>query len=456
MTRGIPLIAICFALLGRPADAHAAIDIQYRCSPAPIDCSGWYRTPVTVTWSINPRPEEGTVIISGCTPRTITADSPATPVWCEASFGTDQSRRTKSIALDTTAPTVTGADPARVADANGWYRNPVMVNFHGADATSGVASCTSTSYAGPDGAPATVLGTCTDVAGNVSAAMPFALQYDSTAPSVTGATAARKPGHGGWYTSPVRWTFTATDALSGADQCPPVFAAAALFTGTCSDRAGNVASRVFAFGYDATAPAVPRVGAVARDGAIRLVVRAAADTKALRISRTPGLRGAHRSRLYDGRPAGLIDRRVGNGRRYRYTITAIDEAGNASRRHVSVTPGPRLLAPASRVSVAAPPKLAWTPVRGASYYNIQLFRGHRKVLSAWPSSAGLQLRTRWRFGGHAQRLRPGSYRWYVWPGFGSRAERRYGALVGTRRFTMTDTARSSAAGGVRRIAHAPE
>ncbi len=53
--------------------------------------------------------------------------------------------------------------------------------------------------------------------------------------------------------------------------------------------------------------------------------------------------------------------------------------------------------------------LAWTPVRGATYYNVQLFHGGGKVLSMWPAHARLQLPRAWRFKGHHYRLRPGRY-----------------------------------------------
>jgi hypothetical protein len=287
-----------------------------------------------------------------------------------------------------------------------------------------------------------VAGTCTDAAGNTSASVPFALRYDATGPVIKKATPARKPDHGDWYTRPVLVRFKATDALSGLDQCPPVLIApsiastAAPFTGSCSDRAGNISSRVFTLHYDAIPPAVPRVASSPRDGAVRLTIQAAADTAVLRISRTPGLRGPHRSTLYQGRPIAFTDWRVRNGLRYRYTITALDQAGNVSRRHVDVTPGPRLLAPAAGASVAAPPRLSWTRVRHARYYNVQLFLGNRKLLSAWPTTPSLQLRLSWRFRGRTRTLMPGRYRWYVWPGFGSRGARRFGAMVGRRSFVV--------------------
>ena len=88
----------------------------------------------------------------------------------------------EAIAIDATPPVVTGA-PARVPDSNGWYNKPVAVSFSGTDATSGVASCSASTYAGPDSASAQVSGTCTDVAGNVGSAT-LGLAYDATPPQL--------------------------------------------------------------------------------------------------------------------------------------------------------------------------------------------------------------------------------------------------------------------------------
>ena len=73
--------------------------------------------------------------------------------------------------------------------------------------------------------------------------------------------------------------------------------------------------------------------------------------------------------------------------------------------------------------------LNWRRIRGARYYNLQLFRGAHKVLSAWPLASRLQLRKQWRFDGRTYKLTRGRYHWYVWPGYGARAARRYGPLV---------------------------
>jgi hypothetical protein len=78
-----------------------------------------------------------------------------------------------------------------------------------------------------------------------------------------------------------------------------------------------------------------------------------------------------------------------NRTEYRFLVTTSDRSGNHSRGVVVLaTPQARLLAsPAAGTKVASPPLLRWVPVANASYYNVQLFRGKTKILSAWPSRA---------------------------------------------------------------------
>jgi hypothetical protein len=108
---------------------------------------------------------------------------------------------------------------------------------------------------------------------------------------------------------------------------------------------------------------------------------------------------------------------------YRWTIGAALRRARASSA---------LLAPRAGARVTSPPVLRWRRVARASYYNVQLYRGRVKVLSAWPTSPRLQLGGQWRFLGRQRRLTRGSYRWLVWPRFG----RRYGALLGQSTFTV--------------------
>ena len=71
----------------------------------------------------------------------------------------------------------------------------------------------------------------------------------------------------------------------------------------------------------------------------------------------------------------------------------------------------------------------WLPVKRASHYNVEFFRGRTKVFQAWPANARLVVRDRGRFAGRQYRLRPGRYRWIVRPGFGPRSSARYGQPI---------------------------
>jgi hypothetical protein len=58
------------------------------------------------------------------------------------------------------------------------------------------------------------------------------------------------------------------------------------------------------------------------------------------------------------------------------------------------------------------------------------------VLSLWPRHPRVAMPREWTFGGRKYRLEPGLYRWYVWPGFGERAQSKYGKAVGSSYFVI--------------------
>ncbi len=130
---------------------------------------------------------------------------------------------------------------------------------------------------------------------------------------------------------------------------------------------------------------------------------------------------------------------------HQFEVRAIDGAGNvdaspaahnwAIEAAVSRTTS-ALLAPSSGARVTKPPLLVWKRNARARYYNVQLFRGGAKIFTAWPTRTRLQLRGRWKFNGRVRQLKPGTYRWYVWPGYGAPAARRYGAVLGQSSFVF--------------------
>ena len=329
------------------------------------------------------------------------------------------------------------AEFSRGADENGWYNHPVRLTFSGS-AFSRIAYCTSPlTYGGPDTSGTTLGGSCVDNAGKVANTTTAPFRYDATPPAITGWHIARRPDHHGWYNHPVRFTFSGTDATSGLDYCTsPTYAgpdsANASAVGACRDKAGNVAYLGVPLKYDSTPPCL---GAGGEPGDTVVFVRTLACAH-VRIVRSPGLRGKKSSTVHRGDAGTFTDRSVRNGVRYTYTITSEDQAGNIATRTVSVIPGARLLSPAVGARLVNPPRLVWTTNPRASYYNVQLYRGKKKILSIWPGHARLQLPKAWKYAGRRYGLKPAQYRWYVWPGFGRRSAGRYGSLIGSGTFVI--------------------
>jgi hypothetical protein len=273
------------------------------------------------------------------------------------------------------------------------------------------------------------------------ASVGFPLHVEVSAPAVQ-AIPARAPDHHGWYTHPVSVAFTGS-AFSGILACSPSAlyggpsSAGAAVTGSCTDNAGKIGTAASTIKYDAAPPHLGlRASPADRVVGLRWTITGPAPVSRVRVIRTPGLRGRRSSVIYSGHGTGVSDHSVVDGRRYRYSLQVTDQAGNVAVQAIAATPGPRLVAPGQGARLRAPPLLSWTPVTGATYYNVQLYRG-RKVLSTWPARATLQLRRTWRFNGRRYALRPGRYRWYVWPGFGAPAAARYGRLIGSRTFVIS-------------------
>ena len=96
----------------------------------------------------------------------------------------------------------------------------------------------------PDTQGHAISGTFKDLADNTSNASAYTVNYDATAPQVTGVNPAPDPS--GWYTQPVVFSFLGVDGLSGLDSCPTVAydgpdGADAFVTGICLDKAATSA-----------------------------------------------------------------------------------------------------------------------------------------------------------------------------------------------------------------------
>jgi LysM repeat protein len=358
------------------APAAGAAPITVTCNGG--GCSGgWYKTSVTVAFAWD---ATGAGKTNGCGTATVTADTTNWSQTCVVHYvNGSQSELSVTIRKDASPPAVTGASAGRDPDSNGWYNHPVPITFTGSDGVSGIASCTSVTYAGPDSSSASVSGACTDQAGNVSGSTSFSLKYDATPPTIS------------------------------------------------------------------------NVNAEPDDGAAILTWSSSSDVKAIEIDRTPGSNGGAASVVFKGLASRFEDRGLKNNAKYAYTVTAFDEAGNKASQSVTIVPGAKLYSPARGANVTSPPLLAWRPVAGATYYNLQLYYGvgsalrrvaslgvsGKKVLSTWPRQPKYRLAKAWKFNGKARKLNRGHYRWYVYPGIGKRTANKYGPLIGSSDFFVT-------------------
>jgi hypothetical protein len=129
---------------------------------------------------------------------------------------------------------------------------------------------------------------------------------------------------------------------------------------------------------------------------------------------------------------------------YLFTVRVTNGVGNlsqasyawiASPLEVNARPSP-VFAPAWGAVVHRPPLIDWTSVRRATYYNMQLWRHGRKILSVWPFDSRYRVRSTWVFRGKRYSLSEGPVTVYVWPGFGPKAAARYGGVLGWTTFRI--------------------
>jgi hypothetical protein len=324
-----------------------------------------------------------------------------------------------------------------------WYRTSVTVVLNYApDAGRQVASAPGcgSHVVSTDTQGTSFVCTINYVGGGGAFSPSVFVRKDSTPPTVT-AAAARGPDANGWYNKPVHIAFTGTDPTSGVRACSSVDYsgpdnASASASGTCTDNAGNTGSTAFHLKYDATPPKLTNVAVTTNDKFVSLTWKASSDTASVQVTRAPGATGAAPSVVYSGRKSRFDDRSVQNHVKYQYTVTAIDQAANQASKSITALPAPALYAPAAGATVHRAPTLAWLPYRRATYYNLQLFRNGRKILSVWPRRPKYRLGRSWTFNGRSYALSKGAYEWRVWPGVGKRNAHRYGPLLGHSTFIL--------------------
>ncbi len=207
-------------------------------------------------------------------------------------------------------------------------------------------------------------------------------------------------------------------------------------TGTCRDKAGLTSpERPFKLKYDATPPSLSGVVAQVGNKFALLKWKISTDVATVRVTRSPGKAGEAQTVVYTGKADFFKDTGIDNRTKYEYRVAAADEAANATAElTASAMPLPPLYSPARGARVKAPIVLEWLTVAKATYYNVQVWCGKRKYVTAWPKKARLVLPRVGKVSGVSYTLPRAACRWYVFPGFGRFAERRYGKLAGQSTF----------------------
>jgi len=389
---------------------------------------------------------------------------------------TQQASFTVTLTLiDVTAPALTGVSPDRVIEANGPMGS--IVSFSTPTATDSLDGPIALVACNPKSGTLFSLGThpvtcsASDAHANVGSASFTVTVVDTTPPTLA------VPGPTNVYaTTPEGIPETAAAFLAFrhaasakdiVDPSPSVSDNLGSFAevGThavgflARDASGNLQTRSTTFTVLPMPPAgttplplspaakvpadVPRLQIITGSGFARLVwgaVPGAADYLVYRSQgRSQSLADGHGQLVYKGAGTTYTDRGLTNGVEYRYVVVAEDAAGNQSPGVASAAvPRVNLLrSPKDGARLKTPPKLVWARNAEADYYNVQLYRGELKILSIWPLGPALKLKRSWKYQGTRYRLTKGVYRWYVWPGFGARANVDYGELLGSNSFQMT-------------------
>ena len=262
-------------------------------------------------------------------------------------------------------------------------------------------------------------------------------------PPIVRAKVSGVAGANGWYRSDVTvgWLLSDPTGIASSDGCGPrTFKSDTdghRVRCTATNGANVTRTVSVVIKIDKTPPVLAGVSVTPGDGLDQLAWKSTsgADTAVIQRS-TRGVQGAP-TVVFQGSGQSFVDTSIQNGWEYTYVVRSYDEAGNPSQP-VSIEALPKVLVLQKLPyvpRVATPPILRWRAVPRATYYHVQLFRGGRRILAAWPAGPQLALTPLWSWRRHRYRLDRGTYRWYVWAGYGRRSAARYKRL-GTAAFTV--------------------
>jgi len=212
-----------------------------------------------------------------------------------------------------------------------------------------------------------------------------------------------------------------------------------LFTVRATNSIGNVSEATFGWVVDTIPPGqVRRVHSSFGDGWVRLSWRNPTDVDYARVSVWRRKVGRSFWKLIATRKdrTSFRDGSVRNDTRYVYALRSIDRARNDSPPKTIEGRASKILNPGFDAVRGSPPLIDWTSVENATYFNMQLWRGGRKILSVWPRRSAYRLPATWTYNGGRYSLRSDRYLVYVWPGFGAKSAVDYGRLLGWTAFRM--------------------
>jgi hypothetical protein len=229
---------------------------NYTVTPG-ANAQGWNDSPVTVQFTATD--SLSGVSATPCSPVSIQLGSDGSDQLasstCSDLAGNTSIVSSRPINIDTAPPTaVATISPA--PNANGWNNSTVTVSFSGADGLggSGLASCSNPVILAVQGLQ-TATGTCTDIAGNLSAPASVTVSIDLTPPTVT----ISSPGNGSSYTygTVLDAQYGCSDVFSGVASCSSSVASGAAIntqilgsqslTVTSTNQAGNSSSSSVSF-----------------------------------------------------------------------------------------------------------------------------------------------------------------------------------------------------------------
>ena len=212
--------------------------------------NGWYRSNVTVSWSVTD-PESSVTSTSGCGTTVLTADTAGTTLTCTATTAGGTASNSVTVKIDKTDPLINSSRSVE-PNTNGWNNTGVTVSYTASDALSGIdagASNLGADVLSSEGANQSATGTVVDEAGNSASATESPINIDLTDPLISSSRSVG-PNANGRNNTGVTVSYAASDALSGIDAGASDFGADVLSseganqsaTGTVVDEAGNSAS----------------------------------------------------------------------------------------------------------------------------------------------------------------------------------------------------------------------